>query len=301
MGRLTPRWRRYWGLRPGELRQPLHLGQGRAMGGPVSGPHGRGWLRRHQPHPEPVEPSTIGAEFPLALVADDAISERAKAHAVETLVHVARFAPRPVLHGRVTLRLHRDPALERPAIAKAALDLSGRSVRAHVAARRPIEAVDLLAKRLRRNLENLDKNRRTHRRVTGVTEAGAWRHGNLPSPRPECLPRPGEERELIGHKTYAPSPRSPEDAALDLQMLDYNFYLFTDSESGAENVIYQDPDGRFALIENAPVLLAADAIERLDAGGERFVFFLDAQTRRGHVLYRRYDGHYGLLEPGPEG
>ena len=50
MGRLSSKWRRIWGMRPGELRPPLRLiGRKRTMGEPASGPHGRGWrLRRRR-------------------------------------------------------------------------------------------------------------------------------------------------------------------------------------------------------------------------------------------------------------
>ena len=41
----------------------------------------------------------------------------------------------------------------------------------------------------------------------------------------------------------------------------------------------------------------AEAIERLNADGERFVFFANQATGRGNVLYHRYDGHYGLITP----
>ncbi len=48
MGRLSSKWRRIWGIRPGELRRPLRLiARRRTFGEPASGPHGRGWLRRH--------------------------------------------------------------------------------------------------------------------------------------------------------------------------------------------------------------------------------------------------------------
>lgn len=48
MGKLSAAWRRFWGIRPGELTRPTTmLGRGRTMGEPRSGPHGRGWRRRH--------------------------------------------------------------------------------------------------------------------------------------------------------------------------------------------------------------------------------------------------------------
>lgn len=47
MGKLTARYRRLWGIRPGELRLPIRmLGRGRTMGEPASGPQGRGRLWR---------------------------------------------------------------------------------------------------------------------------------------------------------------------------------------------------------------------------------------------------------------
>ncbi len=247
----------------------------------------------------PPDQPAFAPEFPLTLVADDDIPERVRAHAVECLTRVARLAPRPVLHARATLREHRDPARERPAVVKAALDVSGRTVRAHVAAAHLIEAIDLLADRLRRNLEDLEELERTRRHETGVAEPGEWRQGDLPTARPEHFVRPPEERELVRRKTYARSPLTLEEAALELQLLDYDFYLFTNAHTDEENVVHRGPDGRLEHIEKAPVLLADDAIERLDAGGEPFVFFVDPQTRRGNVLYPRYDGHYGLLEPEP--
>lgn len=47
MGRVSTRWRRLWGIRPGDLRPPvLVIGRRRAMGEPRTGPRGRGRLAR---------------------------------------------------------------------------------------------------------------------------------------------------------------------------------------------------------------------------------------------------------------
>lgn len=254
------------------------------------------------------------AEFPVTVVADESVGERAKGRALETVLQAARFAPRPVLHGRVTLFLLHDPSLERPAVAKATLDVSGRPVRAHVAAAEMIEAIDLLEERLRRNLEELGDRYRANRHETGIAVPGEWRHGSLPESRPEFFPRPVEEREVIRHKTFALPALSLEEAASELQVLDYDFHLFTNGETGEENVVHRHPDGTisvaqvtphadrgdrpFAVDPLPPPTLPVDAArERLDVSGEPFLFFVNAGTGRGNVVYRRYDGHYGLIEP----
>jgi hypothetical protein len=56
MGKLSPAWRRLWGIRPGELVPRVRmLGRGRRMGEPSSGPHGRGWLSRHRQRAVPPD------------------------------------------------------------------------------------------------------------------------------------------------------------------------------------------------------------------------------------------------------
>jgi hypothetical protein len=313
MARLSTKWRRFWGIRPGELRLPVRIvGAGRTMGEPVSGPHGRGWEFRHgrlvcrppttvppgpspAPPERPTDPPPV-AELPLNVVADE-LPDEVEQHAREVVERIARMAPRPVLHARVVLRMLGDPALERPAIAKASLDVSGRPVRAHVAARRMDEAIDLLERRLRRNLEQLDELAGAHRHETGVASPGEWRHGDLSTERPEYFPRPAEERELVRRKSFALSPLTPEEASLEMATLDYDFHLFTNADTGDENVVRRVPDATVTVVQTGPVLPIDGAIERLNLTGEPFLFFVDAQTRRGNVLYLRYDGHYGLLEP----
>jgi hypothetical protein len=300
------------------------------MGEPVSGPHGRGWGLRHgrlriptvareaeapqvaAPDRRAADPPAL-AEIPISIVTDEQLPEELRERARDVLLRVAGVAPRPVLHARATLRLHADPALERPAVAKASLDVSGRPVRAHVAARRMPEAIDLLEERLRRNLDDFDELARAHRHETGEVPPGEWRHASRPTARPEYFPRPPEEREVIRRKTFALSALTPEQAALEMFLQDLDFHLFTNADTGEENVVYRRPDGTTALMQitptlggtppfavdpvPAPVMLIDGAAERLNLTGEPFVFFVDAQTRRGNVLYRRYDGHYGLIEP----
>ena len=329
VGRLSARWRRFWGIRSGEFRAPVRIvGSRRTMGEPEAGPHGRGFRSRYErlrgaPEATTEPPNATlprrrtepaaHAGFPISLVADKELGEEVKQHALDVLLGVARHAPQPVLHARMTLRVHAGPALERPAVAKASLDVGGRPVRAHVAAVYMLEAIDLLERRLRRNLEDLEERTRTHRHETGTEPPGEWRHGSLPTARPECFPRPPQERELIRRKTFALSAQTPEQAALEMQVLDHDFHLFTNAETGEENVVYRRPDATVALAQitptpvepsafsveraPAPVMLVEDAVERLNVSGDRFVFFVDAQTRRGNLLYLRYDGHYGLIEP----
>ena len=50
----------------------------------------------------------------------------------EKIGGLSRFTHQPVLHARVRLSRHADPAVARPVIAQANLDVNGRPVRAQV-------------------------------------------------------------------------------------------------------------------------------------------------------------------------
>lgn len=129
----------------------------------------RAWLARHggrRPEPEAAapEPRKDAGTFPITISADSDVGPDARERATELIVGVARFAPRRVLDARATIRIHDDPALERPVEVGGSLDVGGRVVRAHAAAARLADALDLLEARLRRNLEDVDGRWRTRRR-----------------------------------------------------------------------------------------------------------------------------------------
>jgi len=220
-----------------------------------------------------------------------------------------------VLHARVTLRNLPDPALERPAIAKASLDVSGRVVRTHATAPTIAQALALLEERLRQSLEHLEETRRARRRRTAAVEPGEWRRGDPNARRPEPISGPTDEEALVRRKTYAIAALTPEEAVVEMDSLDQDFHLFTNADTGEESVVYRRPDDGIGLLcarpieapfpetplrpdpAPAPVLVLQAATEALNVSGERFLFFVDAQSGRGNVLYRRDDGHYGLIEP----
>ncbi len=239
------------------------------------------------------------------------VPRRSREELEQTLLHVASAAPRPVLRITASLTHEEDPALPRPVVAKATIDLNGRPVRAHVAAASESEAIALLESRLHRNLRRLAERELAERRDEHVPEPGEWRHGDLAPPRPSYFPLPAAERRLIRRKTYASAPMIPEAAAAEMMLLDHDFHVFVDEASGEDALVHARPDGVLALrrrngsggyvepfvldADPVPTLGVEDAIERLNLTDDPFVFFFDASSGRGAVLYRRYDGHYGLV------
>ena len=259
----------------------------------------------------PARHGELGVEPAISI--RGSIPSRARESLARTLTHVARAAPEPVLRITASLDQHEDPALDRPFVAKATLDVNGRPVRAHVAAASVSEAIHLLEQRLHRNLRALAEHDLAERHEGHVPGPGEWRHSDLAPTRPLTFPRAADERRLIRRKTYASAPMTPEAAAAEMLLLDHDFHVFVDAASGEDALVHSRPDGVLALrrqngtgsyvepfvldAEPVPTIGVEDAIEQLNLTDEPFVFFVDVSSGRGTVLYRRYDGHYGLVSP----
>jgi ribosome-associated translation inhibitor RaiA len=260
-----------------------------------------------------------GAPLAVNVTTTGAVDPATVDYARQRVAHLAETVDQPILFARVKLTLARDPARTRPALAQATLDLDGELLRAHVAANEMREAIDLLQRRLRDKLEHARERREWLRRhQPRRPEPGERRHGAEPTERPEYFDRPVDEREIVRHKSFTEGELTPDEAAFEMDQLDFDFHLFRDLATGDDALIERSAGGTYVLHRTepstidmeavaayrvepdparAPELTVSQARERLDAGGERFVFFTNTATGRGNVLYHRYDGHYGLLMP----
>jgi len=229
---------------------------------------------------------------------------------------LGRLTHEPVLRAHVRLSEHGDPAVARRVIAQANLDVNGRLVRAQVESVTAREAIDLLEARLRHRLERSAQHWEAKR--GGMPRVGPheWRHQSEPTHRPTYFPRPESDRRIMRHKSYSLPTCTVEEAALEMELLDYDFHLFTEEGTKQDSVLYREGAGEYRLAQvdpesanklapfelpltvspqPAPRLTVDQAIERIGLLGLPFLFFVDTARDRGSVLYHRYDGHYGLI------
>jgi putative sigma-54 modulation protein len=59
----------------------------------------------------------------------------------------------------------------------------------------------------------------------------------------------GEARVVVKTKQFSVKPMDVEEAALQMELLSHDFYLFTNASSGLAAVIYRRRDGQLGLIE----------------------------------------------------
>ncbi len=231
---------------------------------------------------------------------------------------LGRLTHEPVLRAHVRLSEHGDPAVARRVIAQANLDVNGRLVRAQVESVTARDAIDRLEARLRHRLERSAQHWEAKR--GGMPRVGPheWRHQSEPTDRPTYFPRPEGERRIMRHKSYSLPTCTVEEAALEMELLDYDFHLFTEEGTKQDSVLYREGPAAYRLAQvdpesadnlapfelpltispqPAPRLTVDQAIERIGLLGLPFLFFVDTARDRGSVLYHRYDGHYGLIAP----
>ena len=230
---------------------------------------------------------------------------------------LAEVAPRPVLFAKVKVNQDDDRSPDQCSVVQATMDVSGVVLRAQAAGATALAALKVVADRMERRVHRLSERRAKADKRRPSTPRGAWRSGDLSTGRPEFYDRPSEERLVVRRKTYSPADRiSVSEALFDLDVLDYRFFLFTDSADDKATIVYEDDEGvAIRKVDGAPPdesMLRPDvdvnttppptigvdrAVSRLNRSDMPFIFFQDAESRTPRVLYRRYDGHYGLLVP----
>jgi hypothetical protein len=117
--------------------------------------------------------------------------------------------------------------------------------------------------------------RRGGRPVPGEHE---WRHGEEPSHRAHHYRRPADEREIVRHKSFALVAETPDEAAFEMDVLDYDFHLFIDVDTRLDSVLYRAGPTGYRLARTAPgwahracrvTLVSANVGDRGTAGRNR--------------------------------
>lgn len=177
------------------------------------------------------------------------VTNRLKEETVEKVEHATRFFDR-LSSIEVVLREEANPRIAEPAVVEVTARAKGHHIRAEGCAEDHREAVDVAVARFARQLRRY-KARMVDRKK-GKTG------GAVPQPDLSALPAPGAGAQdshrpahprIVRTKRFELQPMLPEDAALQLEMLGHDFYVFTNAATGGCNVVYRRRDGDFGLIE----------------------------------------------------
>ncbi|MFZ5907655.1 MAG: ribosome hibernation-promoting factor, HPF/YfiA family [Nitrospirota bacterium] len=122
--------------------------------------------------------------------------------------------------------------------AEVLLKVNGMLIQAEAITGDVYSSIDEVAEKLGRQIKKYKEKLVSHRKTEGkagakITEAAA----------------PREYGTIIKNKRFEFKPMSPDEAAMQMELLDKDFFVFTNDNSGEINVIYRRRDGNFGLIE----------------------------------------------------
>jgi putative sigma-54 modulation protein len=180
------------------------------------------------------------------------VSSRLDAVAREKVARIAKFTHDA---GRVEVdfaeQQHRRAAEAQ--LCEITVHLKKHFVKAHACAPEPEAALDLAVDKVGQQVSRIKGKRvtRAHpRRRNGDGNGNGVVVGGDGDGELGDDDEAGEAR-IVKTKRFSAKPMDPAEAALQLQLLGHDFYLFTNSETGRAAVLYRRHDGDLGLIETS--------------------------------------------------
>ena len=178
------------------------------------------------------------------------VPETVRAAAQEKVARLAR------LHdgweqAEVHFSEERNPRIPDKEICEVTLRGHGHIVRAKAASPDPLTAVDRVIDKLEHQVSKL-KTRLLRRSHPRRHDPSPLANGAVGPPRDIADEDDEEEASaprIVKAKTFDIKPMTPEEAALQMEMLGHTFYLFTNAETGVAAVVYRRNDGDIGLID----------------------------------------------------
>jgi len=115
---------------------------------------------------------------------------------------------------------------------------SGILLRAQETTKDMYSSIDLVVEKIERQIHKY-KTRLMKRKYSNFAEAAA----------PEDAPEPDDGFKIIKTKQFEMHPMTPEEAILQMNLLNHDFFVFYDPDFGAVNVVYRRKDGNYGLLE----------------------------------------------------
>ena len=137
------------------------------------------------------------------------------------------------------LAVEKNPSIADNQVAEATIFTKGPTLRARESSGDMKASIDQLTEKLLRQVKHYRESRYGRRRARDVepTETGG------------AMSEDGAEPQIVKTKQFAVKPMSAEEAALQLELVGHDFFVFRSDDSGDVNVIYRRREGGYGLIE----------------------------------------------------
>ncbi len=187
------------------------------------------------------------------------VPERLRAAVIEKVGRLDRF-----LEGMDRAEVHfteeKNPRITDKELCEVTLEGHGHHVRAKVAAPDGYVAIDRAVDKLEHQLQKLKSKLVKRHRANRARGAGAG-----PAELPSLIELDGDEEgeevpasangrgepRIVKAKRFTIKPMSPEEAVGQMDLLNHDFYFFTNADTSRAAVVYRRDDGDVGLIDEA--------------------------------------------------
>lgn len=118
---------------------------------------------------------------------------------------------------------------------------SGILLRAQETTKDMYSSIDLVVEKIERQIHKY-KTRLMKRKYSNFADTA------VPAPAPATEAADDGEFEIIKNKRFIMHPMTPEEAILQMNLLNHDFFVFYDLDLGATNVVYRRKDGKYGLL-----------------------------------------------------
>lgn len=153
-----------------------------------------------------------------------------KEYAEKRLSKIEKYIKQDPLTCQVTFSLQRAKY-----VVEVTIPLNGYLLRAEESAGDAFSSVDLVFEKIEKQIEKYRTKLSRRQR-----EAEPSVQGEAEEP---------EQGKIVRVKRFAIKPMTPEEAAMQMDLLGHDFFVFSNSDNGSINVIYRRKDGNYGLIE----------------------------------------------------
>jgi putative sigma-54 modulation protein len=165
------------------------------------------------------------------------VTDALKKYATEKFSRLDKYLPKAVqavITLAVVKKVHH--------IAEAVIKSNGVLIQASEETEEMYSAIDLLVEKIERRIRRYKEKLVDHKHYAAKPEAPSATQGSSPEDR---IP------QIIKTKRFDLKPMQPEEAVMQMELLDKDFFIFSNIGSGQINVIYRRKDGNVGLIEPA--------------------------------------------------
>lgn len=149
-----------------------------------------------------------------------------------------------VQEGQVVLSVERRGKMGKAQVVEVTMRGDGIVLRGEGASEDMYASIDLVAAKLKKQIEKYRSKLILRRRI-----AESRRKARLFTSAEAALRAAPREPQIVRVKRFAMKPMTPEDAAMQMELLGHDFFAFRNADTMEVNVVYRRTDGHYGVIE----------------------------------------------------